>query len=78
MLNLRTRKRDAYGVLVEKPEGLRAPEMSRHNQEDNIGMNLKIREMEIWGWTYEFKDRDHWLSLVNMGFLTSRDTSSFL
>jgi hypothetical protein len=49
VLNLRTEKKDAYGVLVGKPEGLRAPEMSRHNQEDDIGMDLKIREMESWG-----------------------------
>ena len=49
MLNLRTKKRDAHRVLVGKPEGLRALEMSRHNQEDNIRMDLKSHEMECWG-----------------------------
>lgn len=49
MLNLRTNMRDSYRVLMGKPEGLRAPEMSRHNQEDNIRMNLKRHEMECWG-----------------------------
>jgi hypothetical protein len=48
VLNLRTKKRDAYRVLVGKPEGLRALEMSRHNQ-DNIRMDLKSHEMECWG-----------------------------
>jgi len=41
--------RDAYKVLVGKPEGLRAPEVSRHNQEENIRMDLKNHEMECWG-----------------------------
>ena len=40
MLNLRTKKRDAYRVLVGKPEALRAPEVSRHDQKDNIGMDI--------------------------------------
>jgi len=41
--------RDAYRVLVGKLEGLRAPEMSRHNQEDNSRMDFKSHEMECWG-----------------------------
>jgi CheY-like chemotaxis protein len=49
VLNLRTKKRDAYRVLVGKTEGLRALEISRHNQEDNIRMDLKSHEMECWG-----------------------------
>jgi len=48
-LNLRTKKRYAYRILVGKPEGLRAPEMSRHNQEDNIRMDLKSHEMGCLG-----------------------------
>jgi hypothetical protein len=57
--------RDAYKVLVGKPGGLRAPEMPRHNQEDNIGMDLKVIKRKVGDWMYVAQDRDHWLSLVN-------------
>ena len=48
MLNLITKKRDACKGLVGKPEGLRAPEMSIRNQEDNIGMGIKSHEGMLW------------------------------
>jgi hypothetical protein len=51
VLDLRTKKRNTYRVLVGKPEGLRAPEMSRHNQEDNIRMDLKSHERNVGDWT---------------------------
>jgi len=66
------------GVLVGKPEGLRAPEMSGHNQEDNIRMDTKVIKWNVGDWTCVAKDTVHCLSLVNMGFVTSRETSSFL
>jgi hypothetical protein len=36
--------RNAYNILVGKPEGKRSPGRPRHRWEDNIKVNLK----EIW------------------------------
>jgi hypothetical protein len=49
MVNLRTKKRDVCRILAGKTEGLRAPAMSIHNQEDNIRMDLKSHEKECCG-----------------------------
>jgi hypothetical protein len=60
-------KRNAYRILVGKPEGktpLGGP-TSRYRLEDNIKL---IREIG-WGgmdWTDLAQDRDQWKSLMNM------------
>jgi hypothetical protein len=58
-------KRDAYWILVGKPEGKRPQERPRRRWVDNI----KIQLTEIgWGgvdWIYLVQDRDHWRTLVN-------------
>jgi hypothetical protein len=58
-------KRNAYRILVEKPEGNRPLGRPRRRWEDNVKMDLR----EIgWGgmdWTDLAQDRDQWMVLVN-------------
>jgi hypothetical protein len=58
-------KRNAYRILVGKPEGRRPLGRHRHRWEDNIIMDL--REI-VWGgmdWIVLAQDRDQWRALVN-------------
>jgi hypothetical protein len=58
-------KRNAYRILVGKPEGKRPLGRTRRRWEDNIRMDLR----EIgWGdidWIDLAQDRDQWRALVN-------------
>jgi hypothetical protein len=58
-------KRNAYRLLVGKPEGRRPIGRPRHRWFDNIRMNL----VEVgWGdvdWIGLAQDRDRWRALVN-------------
>jgi hypothetical protein len=57
-------KRNAYMILVGKPEGKRPLGRPRRRWEDNIKMDLR----EIWGgvdWIDLAQDRDQWRPLVN-------------
>jgi hypothetical protein len=58
-------KRNAYRILVGKPEGKRQLGRPRRRCEDNIGMNL--REIR-WGgmdWIDLAQDRDQWRALMS-------------
>jgi hypothetical protein len=52
--------RNAYRILVVKPEGRRPQGRPRHRWVDNIRMDLKRDRM---GW--DGLDRDQWRALVN-------------
>jgi hypothetical protein len=58
-------KRNAYRIMVGKPEGKRPLGRPRHRWEDNIRMDLR----EIgWGgvdWIDLAQDRDRWRALAN-------------
>jgi hypothetical protein len=58
-------KRNAYRILVGKPEGKRPLGRPRRRWADNIKMDLR----EIgWGgmdWIYLAQDRDQWRALAN-------------
>jgi hypothetical protein len=62
----RGEKRNAYRILVGKPEGKSPLRTRRRRWEDNIKMYLR----EIgWGgmdWIVLAQDRDQWRALVNM------------
>jgi hypothetical protein len=59
-------KRNAYRILVGKPEGRRPLGRPKHWLVDNIKMDLR----EIWwdgmDWINLAEDRDQWRALVNM------------
>jgi hypothetical protein len=53
-------KRNAYGILVEKPKGKRPLRRCRCRYEDNIKMYL--REIELG---HQAEDRNQWRAPVN-------------
>jgi hypothetical protein len=58
-------KRNAYRILVGKPEGKRPLGRPRHRWLDNIRMD--VREI-VWGgmdWIDVVQDRDQWRALAN-------------
>jgi hypothetical protein len=57
-------KRDAYRILVGRPEGRRLPGRPSHRWEDNIKMGLQA---VTWGmdWNELAQVRDRWRALVN-------------
>jgi hypothetical protein len=57
------KKRNAYMVLVGKPEGKRPLVRPRLRWEDNIKMDL--REIGGMDWIDAAQDRDRWRVLVN-------------
>jgi hypothetical protein len=58
-------KRNAYRILVGKPEGRRLLERPRRRWLDNIKMDL--REIRLYGtdWIDLAQDRDQWRALVS-------------
>jgi hypothetical protein len=57
--------RDAYGVLVGKPEGRRPLERSRNRWDDNIKMELRAVGLGGMDWIDLAQDRDRWRAGVN-------------
>jgi hypothetical protein len=58
-------KRNAYRILVRKPEGKRPPERSRLRWVDNMKMNLREIDWSCMDWIDLVKGRDQWRALVN-------------
>jgi hypothetical protein len=58
-------KRNAYRLLVGKPEGKRPLRNPGHRWVDNIKMDLVEVGLSDADWTYLAQDRDRWKSLVN-------------
>jgi hypothetical protein len=59
-------KRNAYRILVGKPEGKRPLEIPRHRWEDNIMMDLREIGWGAMKWIGVAQDRDQWRAFVNM------------
>jgi predicted small integral membrane protein len=57
--------RNAYEILVGKPDGRRPLDRLRHKREDNIETDLKEIDYEVMNWIHLAQDRDQWWALVN-------------
>jgi len=57
--------RNAYKVLVGKPEGKRPLGRSKHKWENNIGMDIWELGYEIMNWINVIQYRDQWQALVD-------------
>jgi hypothetical protein len=58
-------KRNAYRVLVGKPEGKSPLEKPRRRSMDNIKMDLRVIGWGGMDWIDLAQDRDQWRTLVN-------------
>jgi hypothetical protein len=58
-------KRNAYRILVGKPEGKRPLGRPRRRWVDNIKMDLREMGLDGVDWIYMAQDRDKWRALVN-------------
>jgi hypothetical protein len=59
-------KRNAYRILVGKPEGKRPLGRPRHRWVNNIKMDLREIEWDGMDWISLAQDRDQWTALVNV------------
>jgi hypothetical protein len=57
--------RNAYRILVEKPEGNRPLGRPRRRWVDNIKMDFREIGWDGMDWIYLAQDRDQWRALVN-------------
>jgi hypothetical protein len=57
--------RNAYRILVVKPEGKRSLVRPRHRWVDNIKMNLREIRWDGMDWIELAQDRGQWRALVN-------------
>jgi hypothetical protein len=58
-------KRNAYRILVGKPEGKRPLGRPRHRWVDNIKMNFREIRWDVVDWIDRAQDREQWRALVN-------------
>jgi hypothetical protein len=59
-------KRNAYRILVGKPDGKRPLGRHRRRWEDNIRMDLREIGWSGTDWIDLAQDREQWRALVNM------------
>jgi hypothetical protein len=57
--------RNAYSILVGKPEGKRSLGRSGHRWEDNIRMDLREVVEESVNWVHLAQDNDQFRTVVN-------------
>jgi hypothetical protein len=58
-------KRNAYRILVGKPEGKRPLGRPTRRWADNIKMDIRERGLDGLDWIDLAQDRDEWRALVN-------------
>jgi hypothetical protein len=58
-------KRNAYRILVGKPEGKRPLKRPRRSFVDNIEMDFREIGWDVVEWVHVAQDRDQWRALVN-------------
>jgi hypothetical protein len=73
-------KRNAYRLLVGKPEGKRRLGRPEHSWVDNIKMDLREIGWDSMDWIDLAQDRDQWRALVNttMNLLVPQNAGKFL
>jgi hypothetical protein len=59
-------KRNAYRILVGKPDGKRPLGRPRHRWVYNIKMDVREIRRDVMDGIYLAHDRDQWRALVNM------------
>jgi hypothetical protein len=59
-------KRNAYKILVGKPEGKKPLGRPKCRWEDNVNMDLRETGWGGMDWIDLVRDRDQWRALVNM------------
>jgi hypothetical protein len=64
-------KRNAYRILLGKPEGKRPLGRPRRRWVDNINMDLREIGWDGVDWMDIAQDRDQWRALVNSGSIKS-------
>jgi hypothetical protein len=71
--------RNAYRILVGKPERKRPLGRPKRRWVDNIEMGLRVIELGGMDWTDLAKNWDQWRALVNMvmNFLVSQNVRKF-
>jgi hypothetical protein len=57
--------RNAYSILVGKPEGKRPLGRSRRKRDDKIRMDIREIGWEDVDWIHLAQDRDQWWAVVN-------------
>jgi len=72
--------RNAYNILVGKPEGKRRTGRRRCTWKNNIRMNLREMWWEGRDWIHLAQDRDQWRAFVNtvMNLLVQHNEGNFL
>jgi hypothetical protein len=60
-------KRNAYRILVGKPEGKRPLGRPRHRWVNDIKMDLRKIEWDGMDWIDLVQDRDQWRAVVSTG-----------
>jgi hypothetical protein len=63
--NKKGEKRNAYRILVGKPEGKRQLGRPRRKWMDNIKMDITEIRWDGMDWIDSAQDRDQWRALVN-------------
>jgi hypothetical protein len=58
-------KRNAYRILMGKPEGKRPLGRPKRRWVDNIKMDLRELGLDSMGWINQAQARDQWRALVN-------------
>jgi hypothetical protein len=58
-------KKNAYRILVRKPEGKIPLGRPRHRWENNINMTLREIGWDDMDWIHLAQDRDQWKALVS-------------
>jgi hypothetical protein len=73
-------KRNAYRILIGKPQGKIPLERPRRRWEDNIKMDLNEMGWGGMDWIDRARDRDRWSALVNtvMNLRVAQNVRKFL